>query len=434
MKSAGHDRGAGGAADVRLAADGDEEDRGADQLAHAEQDHDVHQHPHRADPDQQGLFEDGPEVGVGADRGHQDVEHHRADLRRPRAFQVAGPSEGEDQAGGGDQDEFPGGGGEEGLPGSGIVQVADLGGQPVAADEGQIGGDEAEGHDDDQVGEGGDARGALLEVAQPLLQVLQGGGIRAAPGVDPLLPAGEVEQDAHPDVGDEYIDDDHLSEQIRAAAGDLPQGDHVRAAADPGAAEGRHALPGVRGKVGLEDEQGERRPQDHAGGTGQEHDDGLRAQADDAGHIESQDQEQQRGGQQVDLDPGIEGRVVGENTQGGEGGGQEIAEDQLGDDREDPGTEGGLAEPEDQGQGGEQDGEDAYGVGDQGHGGSIPGWGAAAILAAFGCSFTIDGRRRRRRASGVGKSLNARAPKARPGGAPPLPAPVDRQNRPQHQG
>ena len=69
---------------------------------------------------------------------------------------------------------------------------------------------------------------------------------------------------------------------------------------------------------------------------GEQHDPRFRSQPDDPGHVEREDEEQEARGQHVRLDPDVQDRLRGQDSEGGQRGGDEVAEDQLGHDPEDP--------------------------------------------------------------------------------------------------
>ena len=153
--------------------------------------------------------------------------------------------------------------------------LAQLGSEPTDA--------EAERQDREQVRQRWHAGAALLELRHAALEVSNGLGVRTGPGVNLVLAPGHIEQDSHPDVGHEYIRNDHRGQHGVRAFGHLPERHEVRPATDPASAKRGHAPPDVVGKPGLHDPERNGSADHDAERAGQQHDPGLGTEPDDPG-------------------------------------------------------------------------------------------------------------------------------------------------------
>ncbi len=155
------------------------------------------------------------------------------------------------------------------------------------------------------LGDAFDARGVIgHRVAQPGNRRT----VRAQPFVDALVRARAIEQEHHPDLGDDDVDRQQRGKAFERVAIDFEHGGLVGAAADPASRQRRQPAPcgGVartddRRFELRHDPQRQRPAEDDAHRGGQEHDDRLVAKAEDPLDIDRQRHQEQRGGQEIIL-------------------------------------------------------------------------------------------------------------------------------------
>src|SRR5690606_31187549 len=115
------------------------------------------------------------------------------------------------------------------------------------------------------------------------LQGFNGRSVRLEPSVDPVGLSDPQQEDGHPKIGHQNIDQDHAPIFFGIVLEHLQHRRLVGPAPDPAARNGGQSPPygiktispdGFRGKNG-DDQNGNGPPDDYSDGTGQEHDHGL---------------------------------------------------------------------------------------------------------------------------------------------------------------
>ena len=376
VEGRGDHRGRGRAADVGLTAHGHEEEGSLEQIADAEHEVGVDGDPDEADEEEAGPVDDGQEVHLHPDGGHQDVEQDRAHPGRPGALQLSQPGQGGTDTQCRRDDHQPEEGRGQGQALEDGPVLLEIGREEVGPEVGHRGDPEAHRQDGEEIRQGGNASvlgGVGLDLRA---QRLDGRGVSARPGVDAFRDAGSVEEEGHPDVGHQDVDGDPGREDRVADLEDLLHGGLIGAAADPGARQGGHAPPdrvgtGAADDLGREDrddQDGQGPADDHAHRAGEEQDQDLPTQAPDGRQIQAQGEQHQRGWQQVARGHEVELRLLArEHTRGREQAGEEVAEKEHRHEAVEalPARVRAAAGPEDQAQEQKQDAEDRGVVGDQ---------------------------------------------------------------------
>ena len=308
VKRGGHHRRRGRGPDVGLRSHADEEHRRAQRFGSQEHQGPVDRHPYGTREDHDGVLNHAVKVGLGPDRGDQQIQGDGPDARSSRPFEVL-----ERRQGGRDPERRN----QDHAPGPGIDEVADLG-QDLRDREGGRGCDERKPDDRQEIGVTRDPRVVFLKRLQLFLDVRHGARIRLEPGVDLLFSRGQEDQEAHPKVRDHRVHDDDGPQNAVRGRNRLADGHEIRAAPDPAPGQGRKPLPGLGGQEVLEQREGNDASQEYAERPDQKHPQELGSELEDRLEIQGEREQKKRHREQVRLDPFVQACVIGKHPHRGQ--------------------------------------------------------------------------------------------------------------------
>ncbi len=357
MVDPGHHRRRSRSAHVGHAARREEEQGGSNQSGGQQQNQHVDHDPDHACCEIPGGRQNRREVRLRTDRREQQIERGVADLRCSRVLQAPHWRKGEQEPHGHDDENRPRGGADDDR------RIADNRQHLPQFDPHHRTG-EAEPQDHDRVPQV-DRLPVAVESLEPLIGLLDRTRVRLDTGVEPVLPAAEEEQNAHPAVSDHRIDHDDRPENGIRRPDALGDRHHVRRSADPAPRQRGESHPGILGEHASEQEVDDR-PSDHdSESAGQDHDQRDLAEASDPGDVDADHQEQQCDRQQEARHPLVGRRRGGNDAERGRQRGNEVGIDDRGGDLEHLPKCGYAAQPEDGSEHRDQIGEDHHRIGQE---------------------------------------------------------------------